>query len=71
MPTQPDKLFTRDVAQMLGISPADWRSRVSRAYAPAADGHEKSRPYWRPETIATWINRPNRRGPRPSGAERP
>ncbi len=71
MPTQPDKLFTRDVAQMLGISPADWRSRVSRSYAPVADGYEKSLPYWLPETIAAWINRPRRRGPRLAGRGRP
>ncbi len=66
---QPVRLFTRDVAKMLGIKRGDWRSRVSRGYAPSADGHEKSLPYWRPETIAAWIARPNRRGPRPGGTE--
>ncbi len=66
---QETRLFTRDIAAMLGIQPSDWRSRVSRKYAPRADGYEKSLPFWREDTIAAWINRPNKRGPQPAGTE--
>lgn len=39
MPDDQDRLFTSEVASLVGISESDWRARVSRGYAPAPNGY--------------------------------
>lgn len=71
MPDDQGRLFATDVAAELGIQASDWRARVSRGYAPAADAYVvtggRALSVWDRKTIDQHINRPARRGPAPNG----
>jgi hypothetical protein len=51
-----DRVTGPQVADMLGISPATWRSYVSRGMAPDAGGHDPGtgRPWWDREAVLSW-----------------
>jgi len=59
MPDDLGRLFVADIAPMVGISESDWRARVSRGHAPAADGavrHEGAlRSVWEPAAIDAYL----------------
>lgn len=62
----PDELLTgKEVAQLLEIDPATWRTYVRRGYAPKADDPgvgpvNRRTPRWRLETVREY--RLNRKG---------
>ncbi len=59
MPDDKGRLFAADIADMIGIAPADWRVRVFRGYAPqpsdrvVVGGH--ARPVWDPAAVADYL----------------
>lgn len=69
VPDDKGRLFASDIAEMLDIQPSDWRARVSRGHAPAADDivvvGGVARSVWTVDTIEAHMNRPDRRGPLP------
>jgi hypothetical protein len=69
MPDDAGRLFAVDIAERLGITASDWRARVSRDHAPKPDDHVMfggvTHAVWSEESFTAWLNRPNRRGPRP------
>lgn len=59
-PDDADRWLTvSQVAQLIGVKPATFRSYVSRGQAPKPDGHHDLRtPYWKFSTIFEWKNKP-------------
>lgn len=56
-----EQLTTAEVAKLVGVTPASWRSMVSRGSAPEPDGHLGSTPWWTRKTITRWqATRPGR-----------
>lgn len=59
MPDDQGRLFVSDIAPMVGISESDWRARVSRGHAPAADAavrHDGAlRSVWDPAAIDAYL----------------
>ena len=47
-------LTTREAATLAGVTPASWRSYVSRGDAPQPDGRLGVTPWWRESTIRRW-----------------
>lgn len=53
---EPRKLVTSEVAEMTGMKPASWRSRVNRGMAPKPDGRFDGRtPWWWESTVRRFI----------------
>ena len=62
-----DMLTVSEIAELSGISPNDWRTRVSRGSAPAPDDPDAGRnvrrrqPRWKYSTWLEWENSRQRR----------
>ena len=52
--TEPRRLTTREAADLVGVTPASWRSYVSRGRAPQPDGRLGITPWWRESTVRRW-----------------
>lgn len=53
--TDTDRLTNADAAALAGVAPSTWRDYVARGRAPAPDGRLGRTPWWRPDTITTWL----------------
>jgi hypothetical protein len=55
--TTMNRVGNAGAAQIAGITPATWRSYVSRGEAPPPDGREaiSGTPWWRVSTIERWM----------------
>jgi hypothetical protein len=50
-----DRLTTADVADMIGITPAAFRSYWRKGYFPPPDGRLGATPWWERETVTAWL----------------
>lgn len=57
MPDGQGRLYAGEIAEQAGISPSDFRARVSRGHAPAAAGYVKGRAVWDPQVVAEYLER--------------
>lgn len=48
-------LSTREAAALAGITPRSLRTLVARGTFPPADGRFDGKPWWKPETVARWL----------------
>lgn len=55
-----ERLFTVEIAAVLGIKPGTWGKYVEKGFAPSCDGHVGRRPWWWDTTFAAYLADPRR-----------